>query len=102
MSVFSPMLGAVPISATASSANGGFTFPVGGNAMHICNTSTTLYVTVSMGETAQTASLGTTGITLPPMGHIVVEANPRIAFVAAIASAAGPAVVIFTPGRVLP
>lgn len=101
MTVFAPMTGTIPVSAIATSTNGGITFPAGANAMHIINTSTTLYVSVSFGSGAQTVNLGTSGISIPPMGQIIVEANPTVAFVGAIASGAGPTAVIFTPGRVM-
>jgi len=100
MTDFSPMGTSVSVSATGSSVSGAITMPSGSNAMHIANTSATLYVTVGADvDGALTLTLGTS-LTLPPMSQIVIPANPLINIVAAIGSAAGPTAVVFTPGRI--
>lgn len=99
MPTFSPMGAAVSVSATGSSVAGALTMPSGATSVHIANTSATLYVSVALAVTGATATLGQ-NLTLPPMGHIIVDANSTIASVAAIGSAAGPTAVVFTPGRV--
>lgn len=86
----------VSVAATASNVQGVITMPVGANGLHIANTSATLYVTVAVGTSAQTAVLGAS-LTLPPMGHIVLDVNKLVSNVAAIGSAAGPTAVVFTP-----
>lgn len=99
MSNFTPMGASVSVAATASSVDETITMPSGANAMHVANTSATLYVSVAMDvDAAVTAVLGA-GLTLPPMSHIVVDANPGITIVGAIGSGAGPTAVVFTPGR---
>jgi len=99
MTSFSPMGTAVSVSATGSSVGGAMTWPAGANALHIANTSATLYVSVATDvDGTATATLGA-NLTLPPMGHIVIAANPSTNAVAAIGSAAGPTAVVFTPGR---
>jgi hypothetical protein len=99
MSYFSATGTATSVAATASSVSGVFTLPSGSNAIHIANTSASLYVSVALAASAASATLGG-GLTLPPLGHIVVHANPTVASVAAIGSGAGPTPVVFTPGRV--
>ena len=69
-----------------------------GNALHIANTSATLYVSVRWGVGAQTAVLGD-DLTLPPMSWVVVDVPNATTHVAAIGSAAGPTAVVFTPCR---
>lgn len=88
----------VSVAATASNVQGTLTMPKGYNALHIANTSATLYVSVRWGTAAQTCTLGSS-LTLPPLGQVVVEANELITDVAAIGSAAGPTAVVFTPCR---
>lgn len=100
MRAFTPMAGAKVVSATGSNVQGTITMPPGANGLHIANTSATLYVTAKWGPSAQTATLGGDGITLPPMGQVLVEANDAIGHIAAIGSAAGPTAVVFTPARV--
>jgi hypothetical protein len=68
----------------------------GADAIHVVNTSTTLYVTVEAGSGAQTATLNQSVI-VPPMGQIFIEANDKFDTVAAIASGAGPTIVGFAP-----
>lgn len=97
--IFSPMGAGVSVSATGSSVAGAITVPSGANAVHVANTSATLYVSVALAVSSATATLGES-VTLPPMGHIVLGVHPAIASVAAIGSAAGPTAVVFTPGRV--
>ena len=101
MGPFAPMTGATSISATASSVAGTITMPEVANALHIANTSATLYVTAKWGVGAQTATLGGDGVTIPPMSQVLVEV-PRntITHLAAIGSGAGPTAVVFTPARV--
>lgn len=100
--IIAPLGGAVTVSATASSVSAAIVMPAGANALHIANTSTTLYVTVTTGQGSATAVLGTgAGITIPPMDELTIEANPRTDTVAAIGSGAGPTPVVFTPCRVL-
>lgn len=86
----------VSVAATASNVQGSITMPAGYNGLHIANTSATLYVSVRWGAAAQTATLGSS-LTIPPMGHAVVEANDTASDVAAIGSGAGPTAVVFTP-----
>jgi len=100
MQAFTPLAGATSVSATASSVAGTITMPSLANALHIANTSATLYVTAKYGVGAQTATLGGDGITIPPMSQVLVEANNTITHLAAIGSAAGPTAVVFTPARV--
>lgn len=101
ISDFTPLGAATSVSATASSVAGALTWPAGANALHIVNTSATLYVSTAWATSSASATLGSTGVTLPPMGHIVVPlGNSAIASVAAIGSGAGPTPVVFTPGRV--
>jgi len=100
MQAFTPLPGATSVSATASNVQGTITMPSLANALHIANTSATLYVTAKYGVGAQTATLGGDGITIPPMSHVLVETNNTITHVAAIGSAAGPTAVVFTPARV--
>jgi hypothetical protein len=95
-----PVLAAVPgssvnVSATATSANAAIVC-TGCDKIHVVNTSATLYVTVRAGTGAQTAVLAT-DIAIPPMGQIVIPCNSLTDNVAAIASGAGPTVVVFTP-----
>jgi hypothetical protein len=97
---FASMAGAVKIAATGSNVQGTITFPVTANALHIANTSATLYVTAKWGVGAQTATLGGDGISIPPMSYVIVEAGPATSHLAAIGSGAGPTDVIFTPGIV--
>lgn len=96
---FTPTGASTVVSATASNVAGAFTMPPGANAIHIANTSATLYVSVAMAASSASTTLGGS-LTLPPMGQIVVPINPQIASVSAIGSAAGPTAVVFTPGRV--
>jgi hypothetical protein len=100
---FAPMGTSVNVAATASSVGGSIVLPSTANALYICNTSATLYVTAAWGSSAPTAILGggATQVSLPPLGSVLVEANPTVAFVAAIGSGAGPTTVCFTPCRVL-
>lgn len=100
MPTFSPLGTAVSVSATASSVAGAITMPSRANALHIANTSATLYVSVATAVSAASATLGA-NLTIPPMGHIVVDASDKIGSVAAIGSGAGPTAVVFTPGRSL-
>jgi len=88
----------ISVSATASSVGSTSLVMTGGNALHIANTSATLYVSVRWGVGAQTAVLGT-DLTIPPMGWVVVDVPPTTTAVAAIGSAAGPTAVVFTPVR---
>lgn len=99
---FAPHPGAVSVAATASSVSSAITMQATSNALHIANTSATLYVTIAIGVgDAPTAVLGGDRITIPPLGALVIEANPATTHVAAIGSGAGPTAVVFTPGRVL-
>lgn len=100
MQAFTPLPGAKSIAATASSVSGAITMPALANALHIANTSATLYVTAAWAVGAPTATLGGDGITIPPLGQVLVETNSTITHVAAIGSAAGPTAVVFTPARV--
>ncbi len=90
---------AIGVSVTASSVESSLLDATGCNALHIVNTSTTLYVAVRWGVGSQTAVL-TTDITIPPMGQIIVGCNPLVTNVAGIGSGAGPTHVKFTPCRV--
>jgi hypothetical protein len=85
----------VSVSATASSVSGTIDC-TGCDAVHVANTSATLYVSVQLGVGSATAVLGS-DFTLPPMGWAVLGANAQITKVAAIGSAAGPTAVVFTP-----
>ena len=96
--IFSPMGAATVVAATGSNVAGAFTVPPNATAVHIANTSATLHVSVALAESGATTTLGGS-LTLPPMGHIVIGLNPRVASVSAIGSAAGPTNVVFTPGR---
>ncbi len=86
------------VAATASSVSGTITMPGGFNGLHIANTSATLYVSARWGVGAPTATLGSS-LSLPPMSHVIVEANDIVTHVAAIGSGAGPTAVVFTPVR---
>lgn len=96
-------LGVVPgsgvsVSATGTSADESLDC-TGCDALHIVNTSATLYVAVRWGVGAQTAVIGT-DIAIPPMGQVVVGINAAgVDTVAAVASGAGPTAVRFTPVR---
>lgn len=95
-------LGVVPgsgasVSATASSVGAALDC-TGCDALHIVNTSATLYVAARWGVGAQTAVLAT-DIAIPPQSQVVVGINPAVTHVAAIGSGAGPTVVRFTPVR---
>lgn len=98
MQPFSPLGAATVVSATDSNVAGAFTAPSGTTAVHIANTSATLYVSVALAASGASTTLGGS-LTLPPMGHIVIGCNEKIASVSAIGSAAGPTAVVFTPGR---
>jgi len=98
LSDFTPTGTATVVAATASNVAGSFTMPTGSNAIHIANTSATLYVSVAMAVSSATTTLGAS-LSLPPMSHITVAASPLIASVSAIGSGAGPTAVVFTPGR---
>ncbi len=88
---------AVVVAATASSV--GTTIDCTGcDAIYVSNTSATLHVGVRVGIGAQTASV-TTDVIIPPMGQVILPANPTITHVAAIGSAAGPTTVNFAPIR---
>lgn len=100
MQAFTVTGAGVTVSATASNVQGTITMPARSNAIHIVNTSATLYVTAKFGIGAQTATLGAAGITLPPMGQVLIEANDTITHIAAIGSGAGPTAVVFTPAYV--
>jgi hypothetical protein len=85
------------ISATGSSVSSAITIETSYDALHVANTSATLYVSIALGKgSAPTAVLGTY-LTIPPMGQVLVSANSLVTHVAAIGSAAGPTAVVFTP-----
>ncbi len=88
------------VAATDSAVGGTITCPAGTNALHIANTSATLYVSCRWGVGAQTGVTLGDSFTLPPKGHRIVDVNGNtVTHVAAIGSAAGPTAVVFTPGR---
>lgn len=99
---FAPLGVSVAVSATASSVGASIVMPMRANALYIANTSATLYATAAWGSSAPTALLGGGDgqVTIPPLGSVLVEANPSAVFVAAIGSGAGPSVVVFTPCRI--
>ncbi len=86
----------VSVAATASNVQESIVMPSVFDALHIANTSATLYVSVRWGASAQTATLGSS-LTIPPMSHVTIEANNKVTDVAAIGSGAGPTAVVFTP-----
>jgi hypothetical protein len=89
--------GSTSVAATGSSVSGTVTVDTTDDALHVANTSATLYVSIALGKgSAPTAVLGTF-LTIPPMGQVLVAANSKITHVAAIGSAAGPTAVVFTP-----
>lgn len=98
-SIGAPIGASTSVAATASSAGG--TITMGSmNALHIANTSATLYVSVRWGVGAQTAVLGSDP-TIPPMGQLLIDVPAATTHVAAIGSGAGPTPVVFTPCRQL-
>lgn len=95
--IVSPLTGGVVIAATATSGSSAIVMPTIANAIMVSNTSATLYVTVKAGTGAQTAVIGTGDVSIPPMGQVMLGANPSINTVAAVASGAGPTDVTFLP-----
>lgn len=85
----------ITVAATASSVSGAITM-TGCDAIWVVNTSTTLYVSISMGVGAPTATLAA-GLTIPPGTGVLVAANEIVTHVAAIGSGAGPTAVNFMP-----
>lgn len=85
----------ISVAATASSVSGAITM-TGCDAIHVVNTSTTLYVAIAQGVGAPTVTLAG-GLAIPPMGSVVIASNEAVTHVAAIGSGAGPTAVRFTP-----
>jgi len=99
MFVISPLPGTVAVAATNSSVNAAITMPETANGLYVVNTGS-VRATIALGYgAAPTASLGTSGPTLPPGTALLVETNNRLTHVAAIAASAGPHTVVFTPVR---
>ena len=87
----------ISVAATGSSVSGAITM-TGCDAIWVVNTSTTLYVSVSFGVGAPTATLAD-GFPLAPMQGALIAASEQTTHVAAIGSGAGPTAVRFMPIR---